>query len=360
MLKSDLLFTFILIVSVFPSEFYPFRFSVIMAVYNTARYLNDSIWSVLNQSCGFNKIQLIIINDGSLDNSDELCMKYMSQYPHNIIYRKIKHGGVSNARNIGLGYAEGKYINFLDSDDKWDTKAFAYVLNFYKQHQEVDLVAGRIKFFEARNSYHILDYKFKKTRVVNLFEKYNYIQLHASSCFFRLKTIQNLKFNIEIKYSEDTLFINTLLLYKPKIGFIREALYNYRRRNDESSAIQTVNKDQSFYFDTIFKVHYFLMKLSILLYRKIVPFIQCFLVYDIQFRIKVNARKLLNYFNFIKYKKIINTILNNIDDYIILEQKYITNIIKLLILSKKYRKDLRNNLTFEDIILYLKIIFFIM
>ena len=124
-----------------------------MAIYNTGKYLNDSIGNLLNQSCGFNKIQLILINDGSLDNTDEICSKYMNQYPDNIIYKSIEHGGVSKARNVGLKYAKGKYINFLDPDDFWDPKAFDYVLNFFRQHKEIGLAAGRMKYFEARDNF---------------------------------------------------------------------------------------------------------------------------------------------------------------------------------------------------------------
>ena len=208
MLNFHLFFSVILMNSFFPFNFYSFKFSVITAIYNTGKYLNESIDSLLGQSYGFDKIQL-------------------------------------------------------------------------------------------------LDYKFFKTRVVNLLKEYRNIQLSSSSCFFRSKIIKNTKFNEEIKYSEDILFINTILLNKPKIGFIRDALYNYRSRKDRSSAIQNCNKDNSFYFDTLIKVHYFLIQLSISLYNKIVSFIKYFLLYDITFRIKTNAKLFLDNVNYIKYRKMI-------------------------------------------------------
>ena len=348
MSNFNLFFVVNIIISVFPFDYNAFKFSIIMPIYNTGKYLNDSISSLLNQSLGFNKIQLILINDGSLDNTHEICTKYISQYPDNIIYIRIEHGGVSKARNIGLEFAKGKYINFLDPDDFWDSKAFYFILNFFSQHKNISLVACRMKFFEARNKYHILDYKFIKTKIVNLIDHYKYIQLSASSCIFRAKAIKNLKFSEQIKYSEDILFINTLLLYNPKIGYIKEALYNYRSRKDRSSALQTINYDKSFYFNTLLNVHYFLMNLSISLYNKIVPFIQYFLIYDIQFRIRTNTQKYLSFLNIIKYKEMLNKILNCIDEKYILTQKYLPNIIKLLILSKKYRKDIRNDLIFKN------------
>ena len=63
-----------------------FLFSVIIPIYNTGRYLSDSIGSILNQTLGFPKIQLILINDGSIDNSNDICLKYQKQYMKNIIY----------------------------------------------------------------------------------------------------------------------------------------------------------------------------------------------------------------------------------------------------------------------------------
>ena len=82
------------------------------------RYLDDSIGSIINQTIGFNRIQIILVNDGSIDETEKICLNYRNQYPENIIYIKINHSGVSIGRNIGLKHAKGIYINFLDADDK--------------------------------------------------------------------------------------------------------------------------------------------------------------------------------------------------------------------------------------------------
>ena len=96
-----------------------FLFSVIMPIYNVEEFLDESITSVINQTVGFkDNIQIILVNDGSPDNSEEICLKYRALYPDNIIYIKQKNAGVSAARNTGVKYATGKYINFFDSDDK--------------------------------------------------------------------------------------------------------------------------------------------------------------------------------------------------------------------------------------------------
>ena len=61
-----------------------------MAIYNTGRYLNESISSILNQTVGYQNIQIILVNDGSSDNSEEICLVYQRNYPNNIIYKKLK------------------------------------------------------------------------------------------------------------------------------------------------------------------------------------------------------------------------------------------------------------------------------
>ena len=92
-----------------------YKFSVIIPIYNVENYLEETIDSVINQTIGFNdNIQLILINDGSPDSSEEICERYKKEYPNNIIYLKQENSGVSVARNKGLELATGEIINFLD------------------------------------------------------------------------------------------------------------------------------------------------------------------------------------------------------------------------------------------------------
>ena len=216
-----------------------FLFSVIISIYNTGRYLNESIESILKQTFNPKKIQIILVNDGSIDETDDICLKYKEKYKENIIYIKLDHGGVSRARNFGIKYAKGKYINFLDADDKWDNKAFKYVSLFFKMYSRVNIVSCRLIFFEGKHGNHPLDYKFYKTRIVNLLNEYNCIQLSSSSSFFRYSFIKNKKFKEGVLTGEDTRFINNLLLLNPILGIIKEAIYNYRKRADSTSTVKT-------------------------------------------------------------------------------------------------------------------------
>ena len=97
---------------------YQFKFSIIMAVYNVENYLNEAIDSIINQSIGFEEnVQLILVDDGSIDKSKDIAKDYESKYPNNIIFLSKENAGQASARNLGLKHAKGKYLNFLDSDE---------------------------------------------------------------------------------------------------------------------------------------------------------------------------------------------------------------------------------------------------
>ena len=89
--------------------------SVIVPVYNVEKYLERCLNSLVNQT--LENIEIIIVNDGTKDNSEEIIKKFMEKYPQKIVYLKKENGGLSDARNYGIPYVKGEYIAFLDSDD---------------------------------------------------------------------------------------------------------------------------------------------------------------------------------------------------------------------------------------------------
>ena len=162
-----------------------FKFSIVVPIYNVEKYLEETIESVINQTIGFkDNIQLILVNDGSTDNSEEICLKYKEKYPDNIVYVKQENGGVSSARNKGIEYIEGKYVNFLDGDDKWSLDALEIIYDFFEtNYEKIDFVVGRKQLFEAKEGFHILDYKFEKTKIVDILEDYSFAQMDVTSVF---------------------------------------------------------------------------------------------------------------------------------------------------------------------------------
>ena len=112
-----------------------YKFSVVMAIYNTEDYVGEAIDSIINQTIGFeDNIQLILIDDGSTDNTNSILMDYKEQYPNNILVLTQENQGQATARNNGLKYVNGKYVNFLDSDDYLSEDAMEKVFPFFEKH----------------------------------------------------------------------------------------------------------------------------------------------------------------------------------------------------------------------------------
>lgn len=295
---------------------YKYKISIIIPFYNSEQYLEDAINSILIQTIGFENIQLILVNDGSTDNSEPICLKYKEKY-NNIIYLKQENKGVSSARNKGLEHAEGKYINFLDSDDKWSEEALLNMYNFIeKNNLEIDFVSGRVKCFEANNDYHFLDYKFEKTRVIEVEKEPDMIIMHVASSLFKSELIKNLRFDTKLKIAEDSLFVNMLLINKLRYGVCREAVYNYRKRNTGVSTIQTISKNKSWYFDTPEYAWKSLIEECKKKHNKIIKYIQYVLIYELKWRINCQYT-ILNCLEVKKHIDIIKDTIKNIDSDVI-------------------------------------------
>ena len=110
------------------------KVSIIIPVYNVEKYLDKCLKSVLNQT--YKNIEIIVINDGSTDNSLKICKKYKDK---RIVLIDKENGGVSSARNKGLELASGKYITFVDSDDWLELDAIENMVSFIEK-ENVDFV----------------------------------------------------------------------------------------------------------------------------------------------------------------------------------------------------------------------------
>ena len=213
-------------------EDYKYKFSIVMAVYNVEPFLQEAVDSVLQQNIGFKEnVQLILVDDGSKDRSGEICDTYKKEYPDNIVVIHKENGGVSSARNEGLKYIKGKYVNFLDSDDKLSENTLEEVYLFFEQHYiETDVVAIPMYFFDGQTGEHILNYKFKKgSRIIDLRKEYTYSQLSMSSAFFPQISIKNISFDQNLVEAEDAKEVLKILCNKMRLGILKDGKYFYRK-----------------------------------------------------------------------------------------------------------------------------------
>lgn len=130
--------------------------SIIIPIYNVENYLLqclDSIYSQITPS-----IEVILVNDGSTDNSLAICHEYLKKYPETILVNK-KNGGLSDARNTGTDIASGKYVFYLDSDD-WLTPNSIQQLYDFAEKNQCEVVQGN--FYYSYNDYLLFDERYIK------------------------------------------------------------------------------------------------------------------------------------------------------------------------------------------------------
>ena len=330
-------------------------FSVVMACYNAGKYLDETINSLIGQSFSFeSNIQLILVDDGSEDNTKEVCQKYVKLYPENITYIYHENQGQGAARNLGLKYVRGKYVNFLDSDDKFSGNAFYSVNEFFENHySEVDIVAVPIYFFDKAKGQHPLNYKFEEDNIIDLNEDWDYPQLSASSAFFKKELFDHYKFKTNLTNSEDSLMINEMLIDKPVYGVVSQAIYWYRKRTNDASTIDSASTKKEFYMKRLNEYFKELIKCSKEKYGEVPKFIQYLIIYDLQWMFRVSdVSEILTVDEIKEVYQSLQEILAQIDDDIILSLRDDVMNVSHHMLATKYASvniDSRKEVTYENI-----------
>lgn len=259
-----------------------FEFSVIMTIYNVETYLDEAIESVINQTIGFDNIELILVNDGSQDSCSDICKKYKALYPDNVVYIEKENEGISASRNQGIDVAHGKFFNFLDGDDKLALDACEKVLKFAQKNKEIDVIAVPMILFENEKKDHELNDKFSSTRVIDLWKETEIIQESVSSTFIRRDSALQYRFDLNLKYGENLLFVNSILIQSMKIGVISDTCYWFRIRSAGTAALQSAENTWDYYLPYVKNCYRNLIDASKEKYNIIPRWLQNTLVYDIK------------------------------------------------------------------------------
>jgi CDP-glycerol glycerophosphotransferase (TagB/SpsB family) len=333
---------------------YQYKFSIIIAVYNVEEYLEETINSILNQTLNFKEnIQLILVDDGSTDNSNKIATEYKEKYPENIIVIRQENQGQSTARNNGLKYAKGKYVNFLDSDDYISQDTLKVVYDFFEKHQqEVDVVAIPMLLFERVEAPHRLNNKFQQTRVVNLIDEPNNPQLSSSSAFIKYDAIKDYEFDTKLVNLEDALIINKIFLEKKKYGLISNVYYYYRQRMDATSTVDTMTKKKEYYTSRLERFYYEIINYSLEKEGKVPKFIQALMAYDLQWVFKVEDLEILETQEEIDdFWEKIYYILSYIDEDVIMDNEYIDEHVLPFFIYLKHDKNKKIEVCSDDVII---------
>ncbi len=319
-----------------------FVFSVIVPVYNTAAYLEDCVQSVIAQSVGFSDIQLILVDDGSTDDSATICERYAREHPANVTFCSQANAGVSAARNLGLAQVRGLWVNFLDSDDLWSPHSFACALAFHAAHPEVRLVALRHWFFGANTAQHALAYKFKRDRVIDLAADPQNPQLSLSNAFVEAPLLNGRAFNTALETSEDFALVNEVLMDLGAYGVCASEGYLYRKRAGGGSAIDGAASRLSFYEQTPELCYRALFESSQRRFGTVIPYIQHCVMYDLQWRLRISVPGMLSGQQMERYRQTLVWLLESISDDVILYQKRMNLDQKLYALALKYHTTVQD------------------
>lgn len=201
------------------------KVSIIVPIYNMEQYLNRCLESIINQT--YENIEIILINDGSKDNSLEICKNYAKK-DNRIMIIDQKNSGVSSARNSGLDKATGEYLAFVDPDDWIDKDGIEKMVDF-ELKQKCD-----IAFFDYK-----INNEIQKSEKVNLEytkeTKDEFIKLLISGdvpgylwrLLIKKDITKKIKFKLDLPMAEDLVFILEILKNANSINKSNEAYYNY-------------------------------------------------------------------------------------------------------------------------------------
>lgn len=225
------------------------KLSIIMPVYNAEKYLEYCIKSILDQT--YKNFELIIIDDGSTDDSLKICRKFQRS-DKRIKIKTQENRGVSAARNLGLENASGKFIGFVDGDDIISCNMYENMIKAMIQ-ENVDIVDSKVNIFynaevlknfqkECNNhEYAVIDKSINNSKDMLIkFCDMNYYQWTCWSKVFRKEAIGNIRFN---GYNaEDTKFILDLIVSNKSFLLLDNIYYHYRKNNPKSSTSKFTEK----------------------------------------------------------------------------------------------------------------------
>lgn len=211
------------------------KVSIIMPVYNCIRFLADSIDSVLSQT--YTDFELIIIDDGSKDNSRKIIEEYALKDQRIKAFYNQNHG-VSYTRNYGINHADGEYIAFIDADDIYDQNYLEEMCKVI-ENENADLVCC-----DYEMGYKLSDWQINNGTTLNLSKQFNEKAFeHASEIgvginiwtkLFSAEIINqyNIRFNEKLSYGEDMFFCWKMFLVSQNIIYLPKKLYFYRLSED--------------------------------------------------------------------------------------------------------------------------------
>ncbi|MFR5876150.1 MAG: glycosyltransferase family 2 protein [Eubacterium sp.] len=211
--------------------------SVIVPVYNVEKYLDECVESIVNQT--YKNLEIILVDDGSTDNSYQMCNKWAEKDGRIKVIHK-KNGGTSSAKNCAIGIAQGDYVGFIDSDDFIDNDMFELLLNNALEYS-AEISRCSYRFFENGkfvDSNEINDEIkiYTSEQIIDDLKYSGNLRSIACNKLFLKKAIVNVRFNENLYSGEDTVFVYQAYKNVNKVVCRDIAKYTYRMHSNHLSA----------------------------------------------------------------------------------------------------------------------------
>lgn len=231
------------------------KLSIIIPVYNTSKYIEKCLNSILNQT--MKSIEIIIVNDGSTDNSEEIIKKWSNEHEKEIEikYFKKENGGLSDARNYGVTKASGEYITFVDSDDYLETNIYKNLEKYIDE--KIDMIKFKLSIVdESGKTIEKLDGPiFEKCSGKEAFEKLCTTDKFLDvSCIYlyQRKFFSENKFKFELNtYHEDFGLIPWVLINANSVVSTEYFGYYYLKRENSITSTEDAQKEEKKAYDTL-------------------------------------------------------------------------------------------------------------
>lgn len=250
------------------------RFSILVPVYNVEKYLDQCVSSILAQT--YNDFELILVDDGSTDNSGNICDSYKTDKRVKVIHKENK--GLISARRVGVQYASGDYAIFCDSDDFLEMNALELIAGAAKK-SNADIIIFNAYIYKEKYKTLFYEHIFQSNSFVNKEELYNIFlstyKVNSMWCkatkLTCIDVFKNYSYFYHCNYGED--FLQTAPIFKmsKSIYYLDEAIYNYRyssgmmRRfnknyyysyKEVNAEVKTILKDQNIQnIEVMFALH---------------------------------------------------------------------------------------------------------
>lgn len=234
--------------------------SIIIPVYNCAKYIQKCISSLQEQT--YTNLEIIIVNDGSTDNSLDLC-EALAVNDERIVIRSKLNTGVSDTRNIGIDIARGKYLAFIDADD-YVEKDYIDKLYYSLIQNNADIVCCGYREILNEENNEFID-QVKKRAEISDINKYidifvnerDFISSVIWGKLYKTSLVKGIKFR-NLGYGEDTLYLMEIWSNNPKTLFIEYIGYHYVRHIDSATKTKTQNIQ---YYDDMLNSRYEIYKI---------------------------------------------------------------------------------------------------